>query len=547
MATPTVIPGIFLHESRLNLKSHLDLPHLSKLASPVTPTDMGVIDLWAFKRKAEVPLLAMNITSQNIQYIEGNSYTYDLATASDSSTYIVQDITTDAMPGIDGEEFPILVNNDKLGGYGSRLKFDLTSPIELEVVSRQIKPKGEHFIYYVKMVPSFNGEKFVPRSYLTYGSRIYKLAATRSREFGQNWDSWAISGSSTKKFVNFVSTAEFQSSYHITREAAVFSDGKRFDADWVKNMKDKVVEYVQLEGVAENGIRYLNDYVKNYPGQGQKIGFQALAMMYDDICVGILAKQTANYMMWGSGGQAGSDGLDSQILAPGLWFQLDYSGYKSFFNIAAFSIGILKNAVRDYFHGKVDILPGAEPQLTIRTGRGGFELISQLFLQQLKGVDMIQNAADFKVVEGEAGNLKVNQPLVRRFKINLIADFEVVLDPSLDPIEANELINPYVNGYRLSSYSMIIHDYNEYGGSDNIKILRPGDYGAGKIKMHIQNGTWMHPLTELNYKGMSAHVSTNDLTGFSAKFTSVPDTVWVKDPTRLLKLVPKNPLTGGSL
>src|ERR1700760_141574 len=105
MATPTVIPGIFLHESRLNLQSHLDLPHLSKLAAPVTPTDMGIIDLWAFKRKAEVPLLAMNITSQNVQYIEGNSYTYDLATASDASTYIVANIATSAAPGRDGEEF----------------------------------------------------------------------------------------------------------------------------------------------------------------------------------------------------------------------------------------------------------------------------------------------------------------------------------------------------------------------------------------------------------------------------------------------------------
>src|ERR1700760_90810 len=273
MATPTVIPGIFLHESRLNLQSHLDLLQLSQLAAPVTPTDMGIIDLWAFKRKAEVPLLAMNITSQNVQYIEGNSYTYELATASDSSTYIVQDISSSPTPGIDGEEFPILVNNNKLGGYGSRLKFDLTSPIELEVSSRQIKPKGEHYNYYVKMVPSFNGEKSVPLQYLTFGSKIYKLAATRSREFGQEWDSWAISGSSTKKFVNFVSTAEFQSSYHITREAAIFSDGKRFDADWVRSMRDKVVEYVQLEGVAENGIRYLNDYVKNYPNQGAKIGF----------------------------------------------------------------------------------------------------------------------------------------------------------------------------------------------------------------------------------------------------------------------------------
>lgn len=544
--TPQVIPGIFLNEYKIDLDSHLDLPHISKLATPVKPEDMGAIDLWAFKRKADVPLLAMNITGQNIIPITGNSYTYELATASDMSTYIVEDISTSATPGIDGEEFPILVNNRKLGGYGSRIKFDLTSPIELEVVGKQIKPKGEHFIYYVKMVPSFNGEKYVPKHYLTYGSKLYKLAATRSREFGQNWDGWSISASSRKKFINFVSTAEFQSHYHITREAAIFSDGKQFDANWVRDMKNKVVEYVQLVGVADNGITYLNQYVKENPAP-IKIGFAALAMIYDDICTGILAKQVANYMMWGSGGQAGNDGLDSSLLAPGLWFQLDYSGYKQYFNIENFSLGVLKNAVRDYFHGKVDIMPGKEPELTIRTGRGGFELVAKLFENQLAGITMMQDAKVFGVLEGTAGNLKINSPLVQRFKINLIADFTIVLDPSLDPIEANDLINPYVGGYRLSSYSMIIHDYNEFGGSDNIKILRPGDFGAGAVKMHIQNGTWMHPLTEMNYKGMSAHVSTNDLTGFTAKFTTVPDTVWVKDPTRLLKLVPKNPKTLGSL
>lgn len=546
MATPNIIPGIFLHESRLNLKSHLDLPHITKLATPQKPTDMGVIDLWAFKRKADVPLLAMNLDGASIINIPGNSFTYDLATASDSSTYIVEDVTTSPTPGIDGEEFQILVNNDKLGAYGSRLKFDLTSPIELEVTSKQIKAKGEQVLYTVKMVPSFNGEKFVPKTYLTAGSKLYKLASTRSREFGQNWDSWSISASSKKKFINYVSTGEFQTSYHITREAARFSNGVSFDAQWVKDAANKVVEYVQIEGVAENGITYLNDFIKENPAGG-KIGFSALAMLYDDISVGILTKECANYMMWGSGGQSGNDGLDSQVLAPGLWFQLDYSGYKQYFTIENFSIGILKNAVRDYFHGKINIDLGAEPRLVIRTGRGGFELLAKLFERELNAISMVQGAKEFGVLSGTAQNLKVNQPLVKTFVINLIAEFNIMLDHSLDPIEANDLINPYVGSYRLSSYSMIIHDYNEFGGSDNIKILRPTEYNAGQVKMHVINGTGAHPMTEQSYKGMVSHQAANNLTGFQAYFTTTPDTVWVKDPTRLLKLVPKNPRTLGSL
>jgi hypothetical protein len=550
MATPQVIPGIFLKESRLELVSHLDLPHLSAISSPTQPTDFGLIDLWAFKRKNEVPLLAMNLDGASIQYIPGDTYTFELATASDMSTYIVEDISGSATPGIDGEEFQIKVNNNKLGGYGSRLKFDLTSPIELEVTTKQIKPQGEHYIYWVKMVPSFNGEKYVPKHYLTNGSKLYKLAATRSAEFGQNYDSWAVGGSSRKKFINFVSTGEFQSSYHITRQAAKFSNGKHFDKAWVDSTKNKVMQYVQLNGVADNGIRFFDDFVKLNPleAKNASIGLSYIASLYDDITIGILAQMCSNYLMWGSGGTSGNDGMDSQLLAPGLWFQLDYSGYKRFFTIENFSKGVLIDAVRDYYIGKQDILIGQEPKLTIRTGRGGFELISTIFSAELNSVNMVMNAKDYGVVTGTVQNLTINQPLVQTFRINFIAEFNVVYDPSLDFTEANDLINPYVGGgYRLSSYSMIIHDYNEFGGSDNIKVLRPSDIGAGQVKMYVQNGTEAHPMTMMNKNGMQMHQSANHTTGYGAYFSTVPDTVWVKDPTRLLKLVPRNPKTFGSL
>jgi hypothetical protein len=547
--TPQVIPGLFLKESALTLESHVDVPHLQKFGMINQPYDLGLLDIWARKRIADVPFMAMNLANAAVTPVNGNSYTFELTTAGDNSTRIEEDLSGSAEVGYGGQPFSLVLSNNKIGGVGSRIKFDLTSPIELEVIDRPIKRKGSHYQYTFVLVPPFTGETTVPKVYLQPGNKVYKLAAFGSREFGQAYDDWAIDGGSRQKFVNYLTTAEVQTHYFITREAARFSDGTFKDAEWVKRAKQNVLEYIGIVGAADTGITYLEDYLKLNPDtKGQRIGFQALTTLYDDIAVGLLAKECSNYMVWGSGGMTATDGLDQSIAAPGIYFQMDYSGYKHFFDLVNFDIEILEAAYRDYIRGK-EVLPtlGNEPTVAIRTGRGGFQLLSAaakkyMYADSMVG-QMITNTKDLNIITGNAatGGIKFNKPTVVDFTIPMLVKFVVTLDPSLDPVDTNDLINPMWKGYRLSSYSMIMHDYNEMGASDNIKVFRPTDYGAGSVKMEVVPGSETHPFFQQNYKGMTVHSGAHLRTGFGAYFKTTPDTAIVIDPTKLLKLVPKNP------
>ena len=90
---------------------------------------------------------------------------------------------------------------------------------------------------------------------------------------------------------------------------------------------------------------------------------------------------------------------------------------------------------------------------------------------------------------------------------------------------------------------MLIEDYNT--SRDNITIIRKNGH---KMRMIVEAGDNTHPLlrSTTNVNGMNIAVSqaSDELSGYQVKFVSKADTAIVKDPTKLLKLVPKNPRTG---
>jgi hypothetical protein len=50
--------------------------------------------------------------------------------------------------------------------------------------------------------------------------------------------------------------------------------------------------------------------------------------------------------------------------------------------------------------------------------------------------------------------------------------------------------------------------------------------------------------TSINGQNIQVTNSSDELSGYQVKFVGRADTAVVKDPTKLLKLVPKNPRTG---
>jgi hypothetical protein len=90
---------------------------------------------------------------------------------------------------------------------------------------------------------------------------------------------------------------------------------------------------------------------------------------------------------------------------------------------------------------------------------------------------------------------------------------------------------------------MLIEDYNT--SRDNIVIIRKN---GSKIRMIVEPGDQTHPLlrmsTNVNGQNIQVHQASDEKTGYEVKFVGRADTAIVKDPTKLLKLVPKNPRTG---
>ena len=551
MSQPGSLPisGVLLHEYKTGgLTNHLDKASVSHLAHFDTTkiTNMGLLDLWAYARKAEVPYMVANINPSNIQNINGNSYRFSLPSAGDTSTYITEVNAPDPTKiGYGQTPFKVTVKGPHLGSFGSQVMIDIHSPYVMTV--KNVERKGDQTIYDMVFQGTYTGQDFIPAQFLQPGTRLTKIAGVRSAEFGQDYDSWSSSGKSKKEYLGMLSTGQIQTHYHMTDEACNFFDNEGIvNADMLKESLDTVVEYIGVSGKIESGVKNFSDFVAT-GGDVSKIGFKYMAMKYDDISMQILAKQNMNMVLWHPGSPAGLDGQDQQYFAPGIWHQMDYSGYKHTYNLENFSADLILTSIRDFESGKVARADyGKERVYKIRTGRGGRILLNQAFEKYLLSANGIVNAKDFKQIEGDnVDGLMINLPYYKGIRIPGEAVLLIDEDESLDnETNTNEFINPRVGSYRLSSYSMIIEDYNT--SSSNIKILRNQNLGARRTMMTVVQGDRAHPMFEQSYMGATANLGASLQTGFGAYFRTTPDTGFVVDPTKILKLVPINPLTGAA-
>jgi hypothetical protein len=545
------VSGVLLHEYKApTLTNHVDLPSLLPFAAIGGQTHLGVRDVYALSHKEDVPFMIANIQGKTIENINGDQYSFDLPTMQENETKLVSvDATDKSKLGYGGQPFKITVSNGRLGGFGSRITPNPLLPYVLEVTN--LERKGEFIQYTVIYRGNMRGEKSIPANILQPNSFLYKLNGTRSKEFGQDYDSWEIGGGAKRKFISFLSNFEIQTHYHMTDQACNFAGGRRVeDKNWVMNNLNSVVEYIGIKSPMSPSTKTYTEFLQSKEGNASQdvIGFKYFTMLYDKISMGILEKEIINTMVWEPGGQTGSDGFDKSYIHPGIWHQLDYSGYKRIFSIPNFSKEIILSAIRDFRSGKQELPTyGKEVTYKVRTGRAGIELLNKAFKEefqaQASGLIMADKLGQY---EGTyKSGIDVYTPWFK--SVTIAGQFKLIMewDPSLDPTRGDDIHNPLVNGYRLSSYSMIIEDYDT--SSSNIRILRNQFLGGGGMRMEVINGTRSHPLYEMTYNGIPVHQGSNLKTGFGAFFRAVPDTAIVWDPTRLLKLVPRNPLTGQSI
>lgn len=549
-------PGIFMKQTRArDLTNHIDASYVVNIMQP-KPLDLGLLDLFALKQRVDVPLMTLNIENAGVKYTDADFYTFDLPTAADITVRLISGGVEGASKfGMDGEEFPIVISK-KAFGPGALITFDLTSKVSFTVVDRTPEAMGAHVKIWVRL--NTNGEvKYVTKNDLQPNRQLIKLADVRGLDFNAFHPYWQVSGlPSVAKYKNYLSNTFIQQEYRITDGACFYLDQNNqvMDSKSMAQYKDVLLEFYAVRGIADSKFVDMNtpanstQYGADLDQAVVKgLGRKSFISFLDAVAVEMLMKQNYNLMLWGPGVNTLRDGYDTSRLIPGVWFQLDQSGYKNHYDIATFSLQVLADAIKDFEAGKTEPKDRIEQQIyKIRTGKGGKAMIEQQFLKEGFQVPAQVMNADHKFLEGNADQLIFNLPNFKMFQLPEVGYIMVEYDPGLDPTIADDIVNPYVTtGRRLSSYTMIIEDYND--STDNILIVRKNGIG-GKVIMNIESGgLYTHPMMEMGYniQGQNVTVSSksDNLTGFKANFTTMVDSAIVKDPTRLLKLVPKNPKT----
>lgn len=545
-------PGIFIGQARsLGITNHIDIPYVTALA-PEKPYDFGVLDLWALKQRTDSPLLTLAIDNAQVIYTDADYYTFELPSAADSTTRLVSGGTGQDKQGRDGEEIPFIVTRRDLSP-GSIFKFDLTSRISFKVVDRTIEEVGPHYRLWARLNTNAFVQ-FVTQAEFQPQRQIIKMADTRGLDFSSDKATWSISGvPSTMKFKNYLSNTMLQQHYRVTSGAVEYLNNfTRFDGKQIAQMEQTVLQFYQVKGIADNKVIDLRNpesyklYFERLQQEKAKgNGEAAFVNLLDSIAINLMQQQNNNLMIWSDEIDWLADGYDSTRLVPGVWFQLDLAGYKHSYSIDTFSLDTITDAIKDFEFGKVQLRESISTNVyIIKTGRGGQELIYKEFLKKGFQIPAQVHNRDHNFISGDANNLSYRAPRFIDYQVPNIGILRVEWEPGFDPVKADEFVNPILGGgYRLSSYTMLIEDYNT--SRDNIAIIRKNGH---KMRMIVEAGDQTHPLlrtgTNINGMNITAHAASDELSGYQVKFISKADTAIVKDPTKLLKLVPKNPRTG---
>ena len=539
MSTPSFNNGLFLRDTNYQASSHVDSYHLQNMLRDAEPTDMGPVDIWAMAQKVEMPLYQMSsFGGKNVIEVDNIRGEWKWQTpVSQDLPYIIEDIEpANAAKGRDGTTFRIKLNKREFG-HGDIITYDKYNGCELYVVPEEdIMPLGDGYIYTVQLV-NHDNFKFLDNVYLANGTKFFRKGSARGSDYGERFSDISTK-SGFREFYNYVGGAEAHVHYSISHKAdmqikgGMNADGtipvteiwRNFD----KNMDPSVSSIEQMVGVMGK------DYVKKAVANGNLS--RTFLTSLEAAHLTKIATDIETYLMWGHGGKVKQDGPDDVRMSVGLWRQLDNS-FKRVYNKSSFNLDMFKTELYNFYQGKVEFKgPDPERKLVVQTGIGGMQLINKAISNEVFGSGLVQNASEIGAVSGSGMDLDYGFAYTS-FTIPFLANVKFVLNPAFDNLHTNDIENPLIDGRPLSSYSFVIFDVTDEG-NDNIYLLKLS--WDNQLKWFYQNGT-------MDYMGRSQGFSSaGNFNGYRVMMTQTMPAIWVKDPTKVLKIVMRNPVTGGS-
>jgi hypothetical protein len=538
MATPVLNNGIFLRDTNYTASSHVDSYHLVNMLKNAEPMDLGPVDLWAMAQKVEMPLYQMSsFGGKNVINVDNarGEYKWQTPVVLDLP-YIVDDVELNGATsvGADGSTFKVKMSRREFG-HGDIITYDKYNGAEMYITADDIYPVGDGFVYTVQLVN--NDTLFaLSTNYLVPGTKIFRKGSARG-EYGERFSD-ITTATGFREFYNFVGGTEAHVHYSISSRAdLMLKGGMKADGTvpvveiWRNFDKTTDPSVTSLETMVS---RMGKDYVKRAMDNGSLSRTFLTAMEAAHLTK--VASDIETYLMWGQGGRVRQDGPDDLRLSVGLWKQLDNS-FKRVYNKSGFNLDLFRSELYNFYAGKVDFQgPDPKRQLIVQTGMGGMRMVNEAIKREAMSSGLLIQAADIGAITGKGMDLNFGFAYTS-YVIPFLANVKFVLNPAFDNLHTNDIENPIIDGFPLSSYSFIIFDITD-NTNDNIFLLKL-DWD-NQLKWWYQNGT-------MDYMGRTqGFASSGQFNGYRVYMSQTMPAIWVKDPTKVLKIVMRNPITGGS-
>jgi len=541
MSTPVLNNGLFLRDTQYQASSHVDSYHLVNMLRGTEPMDMGPVDLWAMAQKVEMPLYQMaSFGGKNTIMVDNprGEYKWQTPTVQDLP-YIVDNLEGENNVGADGVTFKIKLNK-RIFGHGDIITYDKYNGMELYITADDIIPAGDGFIFTVQLVNNDNTAS-LSYNYMQPGVKYFRKGSARG-EYGERFSDISVQ-TGFREYYNYVGGAEAHVHYSISSRAELMMKGG-LNADgtlpvteiWRMFDKNADPSITSLETMVS---KMGKEYVKKAYDNGTLT--RSFVTALEAAHLSKIANDIETYLMWGQGGRIKQDGPDDIRLSVGLWKQLD-SAYKRIYNKGQFSLELFRAEIFNFYNGKVEFKgPDPKRELIVQTGMGGMKMVNEAIRREAIAAGLVVNAGTggngIGAISGtNAMDLNFGFAFTS-YTIPFLANVKFVLNPAFDNVHTNDIENPMIDGYPLSSYNFIIFDITD-NTNDNIFLLKLS--WDNQLKWFYQNGT-------MDYMGRTQGFQSNGVfNGYRVYMTQTMPAIWVKDPTKVLKIVMRNPITGGS-
>lgn len=541
MATPVMNNGLFLRDTKYAVSSHVDSYHLMNMLKSSEPMDMGPVDLWAMTQKVEMPLYQMaSFGGKNTIMVNNHRGEYKWQTpVVQDLPYVIEDIeTANAEVGQDGTTFKIKLNK-RAFGHGDIITYDKYNGAELYITADDILPAADGFIYTVQLVNNDN-LKFLDKRFLKPGTKFFRKGSARG-EYGERFSDIGEISAGYREFYNFVGGAEAHVHYSISSRAELMMKGG-MNADGTVPVTeiwksfDKNIDPA-ITSLDEMTKKMGKEYVKKAYENGKLS--RSFVTNLEAAHLTKIATDIETYLMWGQGGRIKQDGPDDMRLSVGLWKQLDNS-FKRVYNKSQFSLELFRAEIFNFYNGKVEFKgPDPQRQIIVQTGMAGMKMVNEAIKKEALGTGLTVNIdqSGMNAIKGtNAMDLHFGFAFTS-YTIPFLANVKFVINPAFDNVHTNDIENPIIDGFPLSSYNFIIFDITD-NTNDNIYLLKLE--WDNQLKWFYQNGT-------MDYMGRTQGFnSSGNFNGYRVFMTQTMPAIWVKDPTKVLKIVMRNPITGGS-